>query len=107
MIKRPGTPEAYVELVKQAMFEIEELRAAVEYDMEGMQDSVAFIDDLEQAIKSVYDSMTDGSYTFQDKDLPFMEIVRQHGVFSLPFRDLLNLINDTHRKGLQIEDEED
>ena len=49
--------------------------------------------------------MVDGSYHFQDKDLPFMEIVRQHGLFSLPFRDLLSLINDTHRKGLLIEEE--
>ena len=105
MIKRPATPEAYVNLVKQAMFEIEELRAAIEYDAEGMQDSLLFIDDLEHSIKIVYDSMADGSYSFQNKDLPFMEIVRQHGVFSLPFRDLLNLINDTHRKGLQIEEE--
>jgi hypothetical protein len=103
MIKRPRTPEAYVDLVKQALFEVEELRAAIDYDMEGMQDSVAFVEDLEQAVKQVYDSMVDGSYNFQDKDLPFMEIVRQHGVFTLPFRDLLNLINDTHRKGLEIE----
>ena len=91
MIKRPSTPEAYVNLMKQAMFEIEELRAAIEYDSEGMQDSLLFIDDLEHAIKKVYDSMVDGSYHFQDKDLPFMEIVRQHGLFSLPFRDLLSL----------------
>lgn len=103
MIKRPSTPEAYVDLVRQALFEIDELRAAIEYDMEGMQDSVSFVDDLETAVKQVYDAMADGSYAFQDKDLPFMEIVRQHGVFSLPFRDLLNLINDTHRKGLEIE----
>ena len=105
MIKRPSTPEAYVNLVKQAMFEIEELRSAIEYDMEGMQDSAAFVDDLEKSVKKIYDTMVDGSYSFQDRDLPFMEIVRQYGMFSLPFRDLLNLINDTHRKGLQIEDE--
>ena len=48
--------------------------------------------------------MRDGSYEFADKDLPFMEIVRQHGVFTLPFRDLLNLINETHRKGLQVDE---
>lgn len=105
MIKRPSTPEAYVELIKQAMFEIEDLRAAVEYDMEGMQDSAGFIDDLEHSLKMVYDSMVDGSYYFQDKDLPFMEIVRQHGMFSLPFRDLLNIINDTHRKGLEVDED--
>lgn len=105
MIKRPSTPEAYVNLVKQAMFEIEELRSAIEYDMEGMQDSAPFVGDLEKSVRHIYNTMVDGSYSFQDRDLPFMEIVRQHGMFSLPFRDLLNLINDTHRKGLQIEDD--
>lgn len=105
MIKRPSSPEAYVDLVKQAKFEIEELRSAIEYDMEGMQDSVSFINDLEESVKKLYATMEDGSYRFQDKDLPFMEIVRQHGVFSLPFRDLLNLINATHRKGLDIEED--
>ncbi|MBI1425348.1 MAG: general secretion pathway protein GspF [Gammaproteobacteria bacterium] len=106
MIKRPHTPEAYIDLVKQALFEIDELRAAIEYDSEGMQDSIAFVDDLERAVRQVYNSMADGSYHFQDKDLPFMEIVRQQGVFSLPFRDLLNLINDTHRKGLDVQGED-
>ena len=106
MIKRPRTPEAYIDLVQQALFEIEELRAAIEYDSEGMQDSIAFVDDLKNSVQQVYNSMADGSYNFQDKDLPFMEIVRQHGIFSLPFRDLLNLINDTHRKGLDVEGED-
>jgi len=105
MIKRPATPEAYVNLVKQALFEIDDLRAAIEYDMEGMQGSIGFVDDLERAVRQVYDAMVDGSYEFQNKDLPFMEIVRQQGVFSLPFRDLLNLINDTHRKGLDVGEE--
>ena len=105
MIKRPSTPEAYVEMVKQAIFEIEDLRAAIEYDMEGMQDSAPFINDLEREVKKVYAAMEDGSYHFQDKDLPFMEIVRRHGVLSLPFRGLLNLINETHRKGLDVEED--
>ena len=106
MIKRPRTPEAYIDFVKQAVFEVEDLRAAIEYDTDGMQESIGYIDELEKHIKSVYNSMADGSYEFQDKDLPFMEIVRQHGSFELPFRDLLNIINKTHRNGLDIDGED-
>ncbi len=103
MLKRcPSTPEAYIELIKQAVFEVEDLRAAIEYDMEGMGDSSGFIAELEKQIKAVYKSMEDGTYEFEDKDLPFMILAREHGTFSLPFRDLLNIINETHRNGLSV-----
>jgi len=105
--KRPRTPEAYVELVKQAVFEVQDLRAAIEYDMEGMGDSAGFIDELEKHITAVYQSMQDGSYEFGNKDLPFMGLVREFGLFTLPFRDLLKIINDTHKMGLDTSPEED
>lgn len=101
--QRPSTPEEYIDLVKQAVFEVEELRAAIEYDMEGMADSTGFIDELETHIKTVYKSFEDGTYEFEDKDLPFMGLVREHGTFTLPFRDLLKIINDTHRMGLDAD----
>jgi len=44
---RAKTVEEYVDLVKQALFEIEELRVAAEYDMEDMGTSLKFVDDLE------------------------------------------------------------
>ena len=101
--QRPTTPEGYINLVEQAIFEVEDLRAAIEYDMEGMEGSTGFIDDLETQVKAVYKSMEEGTYEFEDKDLPFMGLVREHGSFSLPFRDLLKIINDTHRMGLDSE----
>lgn len=101
--QRPTTPEGYIDLIKQAIFEVEDLRAAIEYDVEGMAGSTGFIDDLETQVKAVYKSMEDGTYQFEDKDLPFMALAREHGTFSLPFRDLLKIINDTHRMGLDSE----
>lgn len=100
--KRPGTPEEYVEMIRTALFEVEDLRAAIEYDNEGMSDSLVFIDELEHHIKALYKSLEDGTYEFEDKDLSYMQLVREHGLFSLPFRDLLTIINDTHRNGLQV-----
>lgn len=66
-------------------------------------DSMGFVEELEKQVKAVYNSMVEGTYEFEDKDLPFMEITRQYGIFTLPFRDLLNIINKTHRNGLDLE----
>ena len=100
--KRPKTPEQYVEMIKTALFEVEDLRAAIEYDAEGMTDSIGFIDELEHHVRALYQSLEDGTYEFKDEDLSYMALVREHGLFSLPFRDLLTIVNDTHRNGLDI-----
>jgi hypothetical protein len=47
--------------------------------------------------------MEDGSYHFENKDLPFMPIVEKENEKSLPFKFLLRRINETHRYGLEVE----
>ncbi len=44
-----------------------------------------------------------GSYEFTDNDLPLMEIVKGNDDTFLPFCDLLSVINDTHRNGLEVD----
>ena len=92
-----------MELVQQAVFEVSELRSTLEYDMDGMERTIAHIDDLEKSVKAIYDAMIDGSYEFADKDLPFMDIVKGNRDTFLSFRDLLSVINDTHRNGLDLD----
>ncbi len=99
---RPKTVEDYVNLVDQAIFELEELRLSAEYDMDSMGDALEFVGALEQQVRQLRQSMADGTYQFADEDLPFMKIVEQQGILLLPFKDLLRLINETHRKGLDI-----
>lgn len=103
MIKRPTTPEGYVDLVKQAIFEVEELRASFDFDAEGMGNITEFVNDLEQQVKGYTRGMEQGKYEFEDKDLPFMDIVRNNEGIFLPFRDLLSMINETHRNGLDAD----
>ncbi|MBI3560774.1 MAG: general secretion pathway protein GspF [Gammaproteobacteria bacterium] len=102
-MKRPKTAEAYIDLLKQAVFEVEELQASFEFDAEGMGGVTDFIDELTRQVKAVYQSMQAGTYEFKDQDLPFMATVRRNDGVFLPFRDLLNLINDTHRNGLEVD----
>ncbi len=101
---RPRTPEEYVDLVEQALFEIEELRASAEYDMEEMGEALGFVDELEATVRALLESMRDGSYRFADEDLPFMRLIEPVHESLLPFKSLLKLINDTHRQGLDTGD---
>lgn len=100
--KRPQTAAEYVDLVDQAIFELEELRMAAEYDMESLGKAMDFVDDLEKHMRALRASMADGSYKFGREDLPFMDIVRKYDEDVLPFRFLFQMINDTHKLGLDI-----
>ena len=105
MIKRPKTVEAYVELVNQALFETEDLRMAMEYDAESMG-NLPYLEILEPILKDLRESMRDGSYQFENEDLSFMDIVEKESDKTMPFKFLLRMINETHRKGLDISDDD-
>jgi hypothetical protein len=102
--RRARTIDEYVDLVDQAIFETEELRVAAEYDMESLGAVKDFVSELEQQLRKLRASMEDGGYRFENKDLPFMEIVNKKHERYLPFRFLLRMINDTHREGLDVEE---
>jgi hypothetical protein len=103
-IVRARSVEEYVDMVQQAVFEVEELYMAAEFDMESMGSTANFVDDLNKTLKALLSSMEDGSYQFQNKDLSFMGIVEKENEKSLPFKFLLRRINETHRFGLEVED---
>ena len=103
MLGRPKTAEEYVDLVDQALFEIEDLRMAAEYDMDSMGAAMDFLTDLERDVRKLRDSMADGSYMFGKENLPFYKLAEQQEERILPFRQLLLKINETHINGLDAE----
>jgi hypothetical protein len=103
MLGRPKTAEEYVDLVDQALFEIEDLRMAAEYDMDSMGAAMEFLEDLARDVRKLRDSMADGSYMFGKENLPFFKIAEQQDERFLPFRQLLLKINETHINGLDAE----
>lgn len=105
MLGRPKTPEAYVDLVDQALFEIEDLRMAAEYDMDSMGAATEFLEELERDVKKLRDSMADGSYRFGKEDLPFVRVVAPQNEMVLPFKQLLLKINETHINGLDVDED--
>jgi hypothetical protein len=88
-------------MVKQAVFEVEDLRDCLEYQLEDMQRFPAYLEPLEQGIKEVYQSMCDGNYCFGREDLKFMDIAMLNAD-EIPFLFLLKRINETHRRGIDV-----
>jgi hypothetical protein len=101
--QRPKSPEAYVQMVEQAIIEVEELVACYEYDMEDVGKHLAYLEPLIQHLRRLRASMADGSYEFGNEDLPFMPVVVKHRS-QLPFSELLVTINETHRNGLAVDE---
>lgn len=104
-LRRAKSAEEYAEWVKQAKFEVQDLRDCLLYDMEEMTRFPAFLEPLEEGINGVYDAMCNGSYSFGREDLPFMDVAANHED-EIPFHTLLKQINETHRKGLEVDEED-
>ena len=100
-LRRAKTVDEYVDWVRQAVFEIDDLRACLEFEIEDLQRFPAFLDPLEEGIKGLYQSMLDGTYGFGREDLPFMDLAAQFSE-DIPFHTLLKQINETHRRGLEV-----
>ena len=103
-MKNPKTVDEYIDLVHQAVYEVDELRAIVEDDEERKTMILPWVDAMDKELRQMFDDMTSGRYQFDPNgpDLPFMAIVKRFGP-SVPFKSLLNVINHTHRFGLDID----
>ncbi len=86
-------------LVREALGEIDDLRASIEYDEEFMGGAQGFIDELEASVKQLYERIESGTYRPGDGELSFMEIVRNADSSLLPFKHLFMRIEETHEKG--------
>ncbi|MBF0470624.1 MAG: general secretion pathway protein GspF [Gammaproteobacteria bacterium] len=103
--QRPTTAEEYVHLVEQAIIEVEEFMACLEFDMEDPGQQLQVLEPILAQVKVLRAGMADGSYRFVNEDLPFMNVANRLSS-QLPFTNLLAVINRTHRYGLNIEQEQ-
>ena len=100
-MRKPKTMREYADLVDQALIEVDEMRAVIEYEMDGPSKASAFLAPLEAELKRLQDALATDTYDFRDEDLPFMRVVGKETLETLPFKDLLDVINWTHRTGLE------
>lgn len=103
-LRRARTVDEYVEWVRQAVFEVDDLRACLEFETEDVRQFPDFLDPLDEGIKGLHRAMLDGTYAFGREDLPFMDLAAQFAE-EIPFHTLLKQINETHRRGLEVDGE--
>ncbi len=105
-MRRAKTVDEYVALIRDALYEVEEVRAAIEFDEEGMGETPRYIDDIEDCLRNIFEQMKTGDYCWNTGDLPYIPIIRELDDGVIPFRPLLIRINDTHKNGLEPEGQE-
>lgn len=101
-MKKAQNLNQLIDLVHEAVYETDELRACLEHDDEEASIYTPFLDDLDTMLRSLHESMTSGKYegVGQGGDLPFMPLFKRHER-NIPFRELLRTINATHREGYE------
>jgi len=103
MRDRPETAAEYAGLVDQVIAELEDIIEAASFDFDEVESNLGFVNYLLKEMRAMRASMTDGSYQFGRKDLPWMRIVKQHSDQDLPCIRLFYLLNQTHLQGLDID----
>jgi len=101
-MKKPSNLNELIDLVHEAVYEVDELRACLEHDDEEAATYTPYLDTLDGMLRTLHESMVSGSYSGvgQGVDLPYMELFKKHER-SIPFRELLRTINATHREGYE------
>ena len=72
--------------------------------MDSMGAANEFLEELERDVRKLRESMADGSYRFGKNNLPFVKVVEMQDERILPFKSLLLKINETHIKGLEVDE---
>ena len=99
-MQKAASMKEYIGMINEALDEIDDLRASVEFDEEYMMPALDFLDELEAGVKTLLQSVNDGSYEFKKGELPFMPIVNNVSDHILPFKHLFKRIELTHKEGL-------
>jgi hypothetical protein len=92
----------FIDLVHQAVYEVDELRACLEHDDDEAATYTPYLDPLDTMLRDLYSAMTSGKYAGagHGDDLPFMVLFKRHER-DIPFREILRAINATHREGYE------
>jgi len=101
-MKKAQNLNQLIDLVHEAVYEVDELRACLEHDDDEASAYTPFLDDLDRMLRELHESMVSGNYAGVGKgeDLAFIPLFKRHER-SIPFRELLRTINATHREGYE------
>ena len=102
---RARSQEELVELINQALDAVEDLRAAIEYDEEYIDDNSLIVEPLSNGLADVLLAIRNGEYRPGQGDcFDFLDGVRDMDHRALPFWPLLRRILETHENGYRADD---
>ncbi len=102
---RARSQEELVYLVNQALDEVFDLRAAIEYDEEFMGGAEFIVDPLEVGLNRLLTAIKAGEYQPGVGNLmDFLNVLKNTDQRAVPFWPVLKLILDTHTEGYQDEE---
>lgn len=101
-MKKAHNLEELIDLVHEAVYEVDELRACLEHDDDEASTYAPFLDSLDKMLRELHETMASGKYAGvgQGDDLAYMPLFKKHER-DIPFRELLRIINATHREGYE------
>ncbi len=92
--------DEYLHQIEEALIEVDELQASIEYDGDYMQPSAHLIQPLRNTLETLRDEVKAGTHTFGNGSLDYMETIDQLPNAIIPFKYLLKVINDVHVNGV-------
>jgi len=84
-MRRARTVEEYVAWVKDALYELDDIMGA----------SRPYMEEIESSLKNIFKLMES-----------YISVIRDLDEHTIPFRQLLIRINDTHKQGLETDEEQ-
>ena len=102
---RARSYEEFKEIVSEVLYEIDEIRASHEFDGDYMNDSLQIAESIERPMKQLKQQLEDGSYQHSKEGFAFIENMQRVPMEIVPFRPLLTRINETHKNGLESDED--
>ena len=104
---RAGSTDELVEIINQALDEVEDLRAAIEYDEEYKGESSIIVEPVSIGLTRLLSAVNNDEYRpGQGEWLNFLDSLRDIDHRAVPFWPLLKLVIETHEKGYETQDDE-
>jgi len=102
---RARDKQEFIDLINQTLDEVEDLRAAIEYDEEFMGNATMIVEPISIGLGKLLAAVKSNEYLMGQGDwLDFLNALQNTDHLAVPFWPLLKLILETHQQGYQERD---
>ena len=103
-VYKPRDPNEYMDLLDQAIFEIDEIMACID-DEDGedfsLYELLPIFEFLQKELRQIDQDLRSGEHHFgEGKELPYAELLKNWGA-RIPCADVLRMLNEIYIKGFE------